>query len=316
MIKNLSLKKSLINNEPKLNKKKLNKAPPSQKTLLIFVGIFFTVYTLSTLVPIIWGVLSSFKDSYDFIMEPSPIPQAWHFSNYPIAFKKLEIQLYNKAVGAYIKYNIFNMFGYSFLISAISSVLGVVHPVLMAYVLTKYNFPGKKFLIQLNIVVMILPIVGSLPSALQLRSALGLYDNLFPFMLTSGSPFGMSLLIFMAFMRGLPNEYKEAAVVDGAGNMKIFLQIYIPLLVPIITAKIMLGFIGKWNDYMTNIIWLPSYPNLAYGVFMFQQTSYALEVTRPQILAAFVIVSIPSITLWALTQGIVSKHMVVGGLKG
>jgi ABC-type maltose transport system permease subunit len=78
----------------------------------------------------------------------------------------------------------------------------------------------------------------------------------------------------------------------------------------------MLGFVGAWNDYMTNVIWLPSYPNLAYGIYVFENYATIQGFTVPETLAGFVIVAIPSVLLWTISQRFVGDRIVAGSLKG
>ena len=125
----------------------------------------------------------------------------------------------------------------------------------------------------------------------------------------------MSFLIFRSAFKAMPREYKEVASIDGAGHFTI-MMIYVRLLMPLFIAYLMLGFVGNWNDYMTNVIWLPSYPNLAYGIYVFQNNATIYGFTVPEILAGFIIVAIPAVILWTVAQKFVGDRIVAGSFKG
>lgn len=89
-----------------------------------------------------------------------------------------------------------------------------------------------------------------------------------------------------------------------------------PMMMPTLFALFVLGFVGGWNDYMTIITYLPSYPNLAYGIYMFNSLSTVNQHSDPVVMAGFVLVAIPTVTIWCISQKFVSNKVVVGGLKG
>ena len=92
-------------------------------------------------------------------------------------------------------------------------------------------------------------------------------------------------------------------------------RIIVPMVLPTAVAQYLLGFIGAWNDYMTVVTWLPSYPNLAFGMFMFQTEAARYGAGMPHILAGFVIVAIPTSILWVAGQKLITSKIMIGGLK-
>lgn len=285
----------------------------------VFLGIiFFFAVVLSTLlvVPLGWTIMASLKDVYGYIRSPLALPNKLFFQNYADAFKNLNVEVYSKGQQATVKYSFFNMFGFSFIIATVHSFMSVFACSLTAYAVAKYKFPGRNFLYSVAIVVMIVPIVGALPSQLTMYKKLGIYDNLIPFLLVGHTGLGFNFLLLCGAFGKLPAEYKEAAFIDGAGHYSIMFRIYYPMLFPLLAALFMLDFVGVWNNYMINVLWLPSYPNLAYGAYTFSWKSVSLGYSVPQVLAGYVILAVPTVLLWSLTQRFTTKHMVVGGLKG
>ena len=163
---------------------------------------------------------------------------------------------------------------------------------------------------------MIIPVVGSLSSSLAIRRALGIYDNLIPYLLTSSSGFGFNFILLYGAFKSISWTYAEAAFIDGAGHHTVMYRIFMPMMMPTLFALFVLGFVGGWNDYMTIITYLPSYPNLAYGIYMFNSLSTVNQHSDPVVMAGFVLVAIPTVTIWCISQKFVSNKVVVGGLKG
>ena len=102
---------------------------------------------------------------------------------------------------------------------------------------------------------------------------------------------------------------------DGASQFTVMWRIVIPMVIPTAVAQYLLAFIGQWNDYMDVVTWLPSYPNLAFGMFLFQNEAARYGVGMPHILAGFVIVAIPTSIMWICGQKVITSKLMVGGLK-
>lgn len=284
----------------------------------IFNGTIFTLFAiLSVLIilPLFWVIYTSLNDLYGYMMNPLAFPKEFQFINYATAFKGLSIEVWDNEAARIIKYDIYGMFGYSVIISGVTALLTVLASALLGYTTAKYKFKGNDLLVAVNLLTMTLPIYGALSSQLQIYKALNLYDNLWPFLLVGHTGFGMQFLIYRGAFKGLPNEYKEAASLDGAGHFTI-MTIYFRLLMPLFVAYLMLGFVSNWNDYMKCVVWLPSYPNLAYGIYVFREFGTIQGFTTPEMLAGFVIVAIPSVLLWTISQRFVGDRIVAGSLKG
>lgn len=288
----------------------------ANKIFIIFFLVILILHAVSLMAPILWTLNASFLDNYTYIMSPFSLATKPVFNNYVLAFKNLNVEVWSNSLQARVRYNIINMLGISIAYALIISFSGVFLPSLLAYPVAKYKFRGRNLLYQINIIVMILPIIGSLPSALAVRKALNMYDNFLPFVLTSSGAFGFNFLLLYGAFKGLPDSYKEAAMIDGAGHYTIMFRIFYPMAMPLMAALFMLAFIGAWNDYMTMVIWLPSWPNLAYGLYIYQSKALVAGYTMPEVLAGFVIIAIPTALLWGLGQKVITKNMVVGGLKG
>ena len=295
------------------NRKRLT---PYSAVAMSLTGVLLLVLCVSLLIPLVWCLYASCKGTLDYALDAFSLPSVWHFENYAGVLEKLQITTAtNRGV---VVFSIWDLFLHSAVFSVSIPLVTTIFTAFMAYVIARYRNKFSKFLYNFGIVLMILPIVGSMPSAMSLKKALGVYDNLFLWILTSpqGCFTGMNFLLLYQCFRGLPKAYSEAARIDGAGHYTVMFRIYLPMAIPLCTVIFVLGFLGNWNDYGTPMIWLPSYPNLAYGMYLFQYQASQFHATQPEILAGFVISMIPSVILYVSMQKLIVEKMQIGGLKG
>ena len=283
--------------------------------VFIIIGIIMAAYIVSLVIPILWTIMASFKDIYDFSQNPFSFPDTIEWGNYSYAFSQLQVEVWIYSTQKLVSYNYFNMFLYSMIYSVGTTVMGLFMNYLTAYPVAKYKFFGRKFLYNFAIVMMIIPVVGNLSASLYVRKVLHIYDNLWLHILTASGGFGFNFVLLYGAIKRLSWSYAESAFLDGAGHFTVMFRIYLPMIMPLMLGLFMLGFTGSWNDYSTILTYLPSTPNLAYGVFTFDQFAVAKRHTTPQILAAFMLLAIPTVILWSITQRFVMSSMVVGGLK-
>ena len=144
---------------------------------------------------------------------------------------------------------------------------------------------------------------------------LGIYNNFLLYIILPGGPFGFNFLLLYGAFKAIPNSYSEAVFIDGGGHLTVFLKIIIPIMMPTLCALYILAFIGSWNDYSASLIYLPSVPTLAYGLYLFQYDSAKYGASLPEVLAGFAICSIPSVVLFCSFQKVITKSLTVGGLK-
>lgn len=281
---------------------------------MICSAIILLLFCVSLLVPFFWMIFTSFKNPIDYILNVFGLPEKFEFANYATVFKLLKIRV---IVDEWlIEYNIFNMLLYSLIIAVVSGFMNVFVPTITAYIVSKYSFGVKNLIYNTAIIVMIIPIVGNLPSQLRVTQALGIYNNLIPYLVFSAGPFGFNFILMYGAFKSISWTYAEAAFIDGAGHSTVMWKIMFPMIMPTFSTLFILGFIGHWNDYMIPITFLPSYPNLAYGMYNFQLEAARLGAAMPEILAGFVIVSIPTCVMYFTLQKFGLKNVRMGGLKG
>ena len=271
------------------------------------------IYVASLMIPAIWVVVSTFKDSLQFRFNHFGIPKPFTLENYANVFSKMYIQNidppYEKV---YVPKLMFNGLSYSIL----NVISANITDMMVAYACTKYESKFGKFLYAFAIVTMILPLVGSLGASLRLYKMLGLYKNFFGIILAHAGWGGTTFLLFCGVFKGVANDYRDAAFVDGAGHWRVFITIMIPMIRTSIIALCILGFIGSWNDYMTPLVYLPNYPTIAYGLFTFRNSTDSLVAQIPMQLTGCVVVMVPIIILFVCFRNKIMGNLSIGGLKG
>ena len=185
-----------------------------------------------------------------------------------------------------------------------------------AYVICKYEFKGKSFLYNLVIVRMMIPIVGTLPSAYKAYKMIGLIDS--PLILLTATDVlgGANFLIVYAFYKGISWDYAEAAFIDGASHFQVYFKIMLQMALPAISVLFITGFIGRWNEYLNISIFMPNLPTLSYGLYKFQADMLHDGARMPIYFSGVFLAAIPCITLFIIFQNSIMQTVHFGGIKG
>lgn len=284
----------------------------------IFPLIFFVlllVYCISLLIPMAWALMSSLKTRLDFRMDPLGFPTSFAWENYVSAFNALYIQV---SAGAGVR-NVYllEMFGYTLAYAVGATIAATLAHMVVAYICAKYTrFRITKVLYTIVIVTMILPIVGSLPSEMQVVRTLGLYNNILGAWIMKATFLGTHFLIFYATFKGISWEYAEAAFMDGASHARVMFQIMFPLAKTTVSAIALLSFIGFWNDANMSMIYMPDIPTVAYGLFRFQFSTGQESSSITVQLAGCTIVMFPIFVLYMCFKKQLIGNIAIGGIKG
>ena len=193
--------------------------------------------------------------------------------------------------------------------------MGVFVPAVTGYVMSKYDFKGKNLIFAVAISSMVIPIVGNTASYMQVIAFFGVYDSPLYAVITSLGGFGGSFLVYYGFFKAVSSAYMEAAKIDGANPFVIFFRVMLPQGVPIMLTYAITGAIGNWNEYNTMVLYLPSFPTLASGLFQYQEDA-TRAIHYPVYYAGLLISMIPTVVLFATFSGKIMTSLSIGGLKG
>lgn len=275
------------------------------------------IFCLSLIGLLFWMGYTSLKSNVEYFENSFALPSKLRFDNYKKAIELLQIELLSPSRGL-IRYDFFDMLYVSVIWAFAIPFVALFYTLMVSYVMSKYEWKGRNTIYFIGIFIMVLPIYGSTGMGMVIRKFLGMYDNLWMTVATSpGYCFsGMWFLLFYAGWKAIPMEYSEAAFIDGAGHFKTMFFIMMPMMIPTFSSIFLLNFLSTWNDYGSFLLWLPSYANLAYGMYLFQEDASSYGAAMPQIMAGFIVCMLPTTLLYIATQKLIASKLTVGGLKG
>ena len=294
----------------------LKKGRPSAITVAIFV--LLVIYTIVLFTPIVWSVIAAFMDRTDFnnffgSLKAYNRGIKYTFENFIYAWNNVTI-IPTTATDSVLM--IPDLLVNSVLYSIGCATAFTICPVIVAYATARFKYGFSKVVYAFVIVTMALPIVGSMASEIIMLNNLGIFDT-FPSMFILRFNFlSIYFLILHAQFSSLPMDYTEAAKIDGASNLRIMLQVIIPQSLNTIVTVFVLSFISYWNDYQIPLLYLPSYPTAAYGIydFVIQNTAGAGAYVPTQ-LAATIIMTLPIIIVFIIANKRIRVSVAMGGIK-
>lgn len=294
--------------------KKNNRISRRMDAFQIILYVIVAVYCLSMVYVLLFGLINSLKDATDFEwLNPFGFPHkefGWKFDNYSKVLKEFKVS--SMSMGGE-EVGFMGMFVNSLLYAVFMSLFSMATQIMVAYAIAKYDFGLKPLLYGVAVIVMLLPIIGSLASEVQMADTFNFRNNLLGICLMKCKYAGLYFLVFYATFRSVSWTYAEAAQIDGAGHLKIFIEIMLPLIKSTVFAVFILLFIEFWNDYYTPMIFLPQSPTMSYGLFVFQTDNRA---SQPIQLAACLLTCLPILVLFVVFKNKIMGNVTMGGLKG
>lgn len=287
--------------------KKLNAHSRATKIIFATVFVLFTVYSLYILFPFAYTLNSALKaDGKSFALNQVKLSVPPYFRNFKKAFLELEI-----ADSGFLRMTINSVW-----VAGASTFLSMMSSCMAAYVLCKYKFRGNSFLYSLVLITMMIPIFGALPAKYRLLSKLGWINSPF-YVISAACGFDFAFLVCYSFFKGISWDYAEAAFIDGAGHLKVFLQIMLPMALPSITAIAITNFISSWNAYDGPLLFLPDMPTLSAGLFAYKlKMDHVGGGNTPVYFAGVLLSILPILALFLIFQNTIMSKVYAGGLKG
>ena len=282
----------------------------------IIFGIVFTILgiqCLTILVPLFFMFTNSFKAGMEFTTTNLwDFPQTWRWSNWKDAFGYLVVGDSKETEVTFIGM-VWNSLWITFSRATILSLT----PMLVGYVYARYDFYGKKAVMAVHLFTMTLPLFGSGGAYMKFIHDVGLYDSPLYFIFTSWNGRSPSVFIYSAAFAGLSHAYKEAAELDGASRLRIFFAIEARMIAPIFWTFFINNTFGLWNDYLNILLYNPSFPNLATGLYLFgARNATGGNMHYPKYWCGLIIGAIPPLVLFGFSSDMIFKNMALGGLKG
>ncbi len=267
------------------------------------IKLLMYLYAVVVIFPMAWSIVSAFKSTREFYADVWALPQTWSFQNFVTAWNTADIGK-----------NVLN----SVLIVGASVALTMVLSAMIAYAVARFRFPGGKMVGKLFIMGLFVPLVlGTIPEFLILQK-LGLYDKRIGLVLVyTAYSMPLSVFIMMGIYETIPSAFSEAAMLDGCGHFGVFFRVMMPLSKSGLVTISIFNFLWEWNDYIYAMTFLPSAENRTLPVGMIKLTSMAMYQTDwGALFAGLVIVTVPSVIIYAVFQNQLQQGMSSGGIKG
>ena len=291
--------KKIFKRESGLKRKSL-----SEQILYCFVSLVFAVVAASYIYIIAWTFISSMKTHTEIVMNPFSLPEVWNWSHFLEMFSIFEVNGHGFAT------MLFN----SVWFSVVGAFLQHITTICFAYVSTKYEYPGSKWIYTIVLIMMTLPIYGTAGAQYRLIRSLGLVDS-YAHVLLSISGFTSAYLYYYAFFKNLSWSYAEAAMMDGANEFQIFFKVMFPQAKPIFTALFLTTWLTTWNTYESTLVYLPNLPTLPVGVYQFN-VAMTYQARLDILFAACLAVSVPALIVFIAFNKVLTKNVSLGGIKG
>ena len=270
---------------------------------LTFVNIFFIIICFLTLVPILYAFSVSLNAnnsllSSDFSFRPKQLT----LENYKAVFTEEPILLWLKN---------------SLILAVVTLVLSLGTGVPAAYVFSRKNFPGRKLILRILILLYAFPSLLSMTALYKLLSPMGLINTKIGLIIVyTGTEAVFALWNMKGYFDTIPVEIEEAATIDGASSLQIVTRIVLPLAKPTIAVTAMMILIYVWNEYIFAINFMTGADTytLAGGLYSLQATE--MSGSWPVFAAASIVVSIPILIVFFALQKNMTTGLTSGGVKG
>ncbi len=266
-----------------------------------FLIALMTAFVIPFAAPVFWMIATSFK-SMDQIAQYPPqfLPNPFILSNYADAFKVVPL---------------WRFFGNTTFYAVVATVLEVFGSSVVAFGFAKFRAPGRNILFLIVISTILIPFPVLMVPQYVLFQRLGWINTYLPLIVPYA--FGSAFLIFMfrQFMRGIPNDFIDAARIDGAGVIGIYFRIIIPLSWPSLIAGSIIAFSWYWNNYLGPLMYLNSedrftlQQGLAYFIVHRGMSRFDL------MMAAAIMATLPLVIIFFVAQRKLIQGIVVTGLK-
>ena len=283
----------------------MNNDTSKRKTIFFrwLVRAFLIAVSIFMLYPLIWNLYSSFKTNSEFLTNAFNLPAGLEWGNYMRAMQKSNLGL-----------NVLN----SVLVVLISLAVILVCVIPCAYCLVRYKFWGSKFILNVYMAAIFIQATYiMIPLFLQMNRLHLLNSRISLAVLYAVMQFPFAIFLLSGFLRSIPHDYEEAAMIDGCSPLMILVRIIVPMAKPGVITVCMISAMAAWNEYPVALVMLmdEKKQTLPVGLAnLYEVQRYATDWGA--LFAALVLALIPTVALFLVGQKELVQGMSVGGIKG
>ena len=261
------------------------KRSTSENIWLVIKYVSLIGFTILCIYPLVWLILSSFKTNAELYTNTWGLPEQWSMTNY---------------VNAVVKGGVFRYFGNSVIIAVSAVLVTVILATMASYAIARMHWKLANLTHSIFLLGMMIPIYALVIPLFSIFKGMGLLDTHLAVIIPQiAVGFPMAIFIICGFMRSIPTELEEAAIIDGCTVFQCFFKIILPIAKSSVVTVAVVQFINVWNDLLLPRIFLTdsSKMTLPVGLTNFQ-AMYSTDYVG--MIAAVIITIIPSIVVYIL----------------
>lgn len=264
------------------------------------VVLLLSLGAVTMIFPFIWMLLSSFKGQMELLrMPPTFWPERFRWENYREIFEVMPF---------------FKYFANSIVTALLNTFVGILTSALAGYVFAKYRFKGKELVFWIMIACMMIPYDTLIIPLYKIMVKMH-WTNTY---LVLTVPFFVNIFgLFMMrqFMESIPNDYIEAAEIDGCGQYKTFFRVIFPMVKPAVAALVIFIFMGSYNSFLWPLINVNSHELFTLPIGMASLTTDKKSEFE-LLMAASTMAVIPIFAVFCVAQKHFVAGLTMGGVKG
>lgn len=266
------------------------------KSLVYFI---LTVCSIVVVYPFVFMLINSFKTGPEIMHYPLALPKVWTVSGFVKVLTTLNIPI---------------LFKNSLIISVSVTLLNVSLNSMVAYALSKLNFPGKNLIFKVVLGSMMIPGILLLIPTYAMLYEWG-WVNTYRVLIIPAAVSAYNIFLIRQFLTQIPNDYLDAARIDGCNEFQVFWRMILPLSKPVLATVAILSFMGSWNDLFGPLLYLrdQSMYTLQLGLYSFKTQIPGQFVE--QLWAATTLVTVPVVIVFFFLQRFFIEAFAGVGLK-
>ncbi len=279
----------------KVISKKLKIRPATTiKAVIVYVIVLLISFIFAF--PCIWLILSAFNANGSLLTLDGFFPESYSFDTFKTLFTEK------------VEHDYMTWFGNTLFVAGISCVISTVLVLAVSYTMSRYRFKSRKQMMKVTLLLNIFPNFMNMTALFVIMTQFDLINNLWGLILLYSSGATMGFLVQKGFFDTIPSTIYDAATLDGATDLRVFVSITLPLSKPMIVYTALTAFVWPWSDFMLPKLLLPdkSQWTVAIGLNWLDESKFSIFA------AGSVFIAVPIVALYIA----LSKYLIQGGTAG
>lgn len=264
------------------------------KSVIVYVIVLLISFIFAF--PCIWLILSAFNANGSLLTLDGFFPEAYSFDTFKTLFTEK------------VEHDYMTWFWNTLFVAGISCVISTVLVLAVSYTMSRYRFKSRKQMMKATLLLSIFPNFMNMTALFVIMTQFDLINNLWGLILLYSSGATMGFLVQKGFFDTIPSTIYDAATLDGATDLRVFVSITLPLSKPMIVYTALTAFVWPWSDFMLPKLLLPdkSQWTVAIGLNWLDESKFSIFA------AGSVFIAVPIVALYIA----LSKYLIQGGAAG